>query len=362
MKNINPINGEKINMKLLLISDVHHFSTYDCFVGYREALTKLEIPFEYIDLSELQRWYSGDMAWGLVLAKMLNKENAYTDVLFISGILTPEWILASKYDKRVGIIGLDDPHAGIITMNKMKYLDYYFTNCKKMEDKEKKIYYLPTATSYNLPICSKSDIPEAYRSNICFIGTVYNDRIKPLEDICEYAKEKNLIVKIIGPLLNTPKDSIIRKNAQEGIVNNHVAKLVYRGSDIVLNIDRNIKWNPIEKEGNSTLIDVGVPYSTNPRVYEIAGCRTTQLYINPREEVKDIFGDNIYYCGYDNVKEGLDKILNENEDVILEKVNNCFNIVKEKHTYLNRSETLMSYIDKDYVKYSIRQLGKAINS
>jgi hypothetical protein len=345
-------------MKILLVSDVHHFSTYDVFKGYIDAFNKLEVPFEIVDLVELNRWYSPEMSWGLVIAKMLNKENAFTDILFISGILTPDWLLNSKYDKKVGIIGLDDPHAGKILLNKLKYLDYYFTNCKKMEDKENNIFYLPTATTHILPTVAKSDVPEDFKCDICFIGTVYEDRIKPLEEICEFAEKKNLKIKIIGPLLSTSSDSIIRKYAQEGIIPNSHTKLIYRGAQLVINIDRNVNWNPCEKDGNSTLVDVGEPYSTNPRVYEIAGCKTTQFYINPRQEVKDIFGNNIFYSDYNNIKEKLEEIFNTDPKILLEKSNNCFNIIKDNHTYINRTRNLLEYIRN----VSIKKMEKIINN
>ena len=38
-------------MKLLLISDVHHFSTYDIFKGYDEAFKKLNISYDKIDIN-----------------------------------------------------------------------------------------------------------------------------------------------------------------------------------------------------------------------------------------------------------------------------------------------------------------------
>jgi hypothetical protein len=333
-------------MNLLLIGDLHHFSTYDVFSGYRDAFKKLGIPFDSADLTELIKYYSMEMSWGLVLAKMLNVESNFTHILFISGLITPDWILKSKYDKKIGIIGLDDPHASKITMNKFGYLDYYFTNEKKMENENKHIYYLPTATSSFLPTVSKDSIPENYKCDVSFIGTIYDDRIKPLEEVCEYCRDNNLTIKIIGPHLKTPKDSIIRKYAVDGILGNMETKLLYRGSKVVLNLDRNIKWNPIEDEGNSWLEDIGEAYSLNPRAYEIAGCRSTQLYVNPRQEAKDIFGDNMYYSNVENIKETLNNIFKTDVKELEEKINNSYSIIYADHTYLNRAQRILDIIEK----------------
>lgn len=331
-------------MKILLISDVHHFSTKDVFDGYVAAFKQLGVDFEFVDMPQLCSFYNTEIAWGLALMKLLNQESGFTHGLFISGVVTPDWVLKSNYTKKIGIIGLDDPHAGEITLGKLPLLNYYFTNEKKMEDEKHNVFYIPTATSTLLPQVSKEELPDRFKQNISFIGTVYEHRIKQLEEVCRYCEEHNLTFKVVGPLLKTPKDSILRKYATDGVLNNNETKLVYRGSDIVLNLDRNIHWNPLEDDGNSTLKDVGEPYSMNPRAYEIAGCRTIQLFVNPRKEALDVFGDNIYSCREENIKETLDKIYQTDKDVLLNKINTCFNTVIQNHTYVHRAVKLLKHI------------------
>jgi hypothetical protein len=333
-----------MQFKPLLVSDVHHFSTLDVYNGYVSGFTELGVEFQTAPMHELINSFSIDFSFGLMYSKAMNVENDFSHILFVSGLSVPEWIFRSKYSKKIGLISTDDPHASKVLLDKKQYIDYYFTNEKKLEDKDNDIYYLPTATSNHLPVCNKQDVPAKYRFDVVFIGTVYKDRIAPLETICNYCQEHDLTVKIIGPLLKTPKDSIIRKYAIEGIISNDDTKLFYRGSNIVINIDRNVNWNPNEDEGNTLLTDVGEPYSVNPRIYEISGCKTIQLYVNARQEAKDLFGDGIYYCGYDSIKEGLDKIINENEDVINNKVEKCYNIVIKNHTYKHRANRLLNYI------------------
>lgn len=338
-------------MKILLVSDAHHFSTKDVYNGYINAfkpiLKSKNISFDYINMFDLYNFYNSDKAWGLTMAKMLNKECDFTHVLFISGVLIPSWLFKSKYDKKIGIISTDDPHSSKLLMKNKQYIDYWFTNEKKIEDINNNIFYVPTATDTIFPNVSKETVPPQYRCHLSFVGTLYDDRIKPLEDICNFCEEKRLVLKIVGPLLNTPKDSIIRKYANDLVINNYETKLLYSGSDIVINLDRNVNWHPYNKNGNPDLINVGEPYSGNPRMYEIAGCKSLQLFINARQEVKDIFGDNVFYCNENNIKEELINIFeNETEESKLEKIINCFSIVMKEHTYEQRANKILNILEK----------------
>jgi len=331
-------------MKILLVSDIHHFSTYDVFNGYSQSLSAMKIPFDTADMTELCKYYNHEMAWGLVLAKAMNADNQFTHILYISGIVTPDWLMRSKRGMKVGIIALDDPHASKITLNKKTFCDYYFTNEKKIADKHSDTYYLPTATSAFIPNQNKKELDKHLKQDICFIGTVYDDRIKPLEEICHWAMTNKKTVKIIGPLLKTPQNSIIRKFGDNRIITNDQTKMMYIGSNLVINMDRNINWNPYENKGNSTLEDIGEPYSANPRLYEIGACKTPQLYINPRKEALDLFGDNIFSCGYGDINKKIESIFNTHIDILKTKTDNCFKIVQEGHTYINRTIDMLKYI------------------
>lgn len=336
-------------MKILFVSDCHHFSTLDMFEGYVNAAKSLGIDYEVAELHDLVNpshytHFSNEAAIGLILAKLLNKDMGITHCLVISGLAVPTWFFKSKYDKKIGVIASDDPHASKALEQSKEYIDYWFTNEKKFVGDD--IYYIPTATSNILPVISKEDLPDKFKSDILFVGTVYDNRIGVLEDICEYAEENNLNVKIFGPLLRTPSDSIIRKYAVEGILKNNETKLLYRGSNLCINIDRDVKWSCVSSDNNPLLVDVGEPYSTNPRAYEIAGCRALQLYVNARQEVFDIFGGNVIYSGYDNLKEVLHEVSNMKDEVKLNMINNCYNIVVKDHTYVNRLKKIISIMEE----------------
>lgn len=337
-------------MKILLVSDVHHFSTLDVYKGYVEAFKKLKIDFEVCEIHSLVKMSSilgmtTDGAFGMCMAKMLNKENGFTHILFISGLQVPTWLLKSKYDKKVGVIALDDPHASKTLLNNKKYIDYYFTNEKTFEDINANILYVPTATSSNLPSEDKEKLVDEFKYDVLFVGTVYENRIKPLENIAKYCKTNKLKMGIIGPLINVSRGSTINDYSLNGILPNDQAKLAYSGSRIVLNIDRDVNWSCMEKDGNSELVFTGEePYSINPRAYEIAGCRSTQLYINPRQEAYDIFGDNIYYSNYDNCVDVVDEILHTDKSLLDNKIEESFKVIKDNHLYINRATKILDFI------------------
>lgn len=334
-------------MKILLVSDPHHFSTKDVYDGYVAAFNTIGIDYDIVPIHEMVSPHqihlmSMQGAYGLGLAKLLNIDNGFTHCVIISGLTVPQWFFKSKYDKKMCVIATDDPHASKILYKNREYIDHWFSNEKNL--KLENVNYLPTATTHILPSMAVDQMDENLKHDVVFVGTVYKDREKILEKICRYCEKNNKKVAIYGPLLTTKKRSVLRKYAVEGILDNRNVKVLYRGAKVVINLDRNINWNPMEKKGNSTLIDVDEAYSMNPRSYEIAGCRATQLYVNARPEAKDVFGDNIYYANENNIVEELDKILNEARPVLYSKINNAYNIVKDSHTYINRALALIDYI------------------
>src|SRR4030042_5230679 len=141
----------KKEFKPLLISDFHHFSTLDVYNGYCNAFKKIGLDFETVPIHELTNsnaitHFSVDGAYGLALAKLLNKDNNFTHCIQICGLTTPDWFLKSMYDKKLCIIATDDPHASKILEAKKQYIDYWFSNCKNIIGNKK--YYLPTATDF----------------------------------------------------------------------------------------------------------------------------------------------------------------------------------------------------------------------
>jgi hypothetical protein len=341
-------------MRILLVSDSHPYSTFDVFKGYCNGFAELKIPFETVNLVELLDTYSPETAMGMLLAKTLIKSNAFTHVLYVAGTMIPKWVLESKYDKQIGFIATDDPHSSKMLLENKDCIDYYFTNEKAIENKRDKIFYIPTAVSSTQLNCNKDVGNNLYKSDVCFIGSVYPNRVKPLEDALRWCIKNNKIAKILGPIrgrttygeLFVPENSIIHQYGINTIVDNKETNKYYANAKVVINMDRDVNWSPAFSNANPHLYEC-IPYSSNPRVYEIAACKTIQLFINPRQEIEDTFGDNIYQCCTDTISKTLDTIFSTKESILKKKISNCYDIVKKNHTYTHRAASIINYLIRE---------------
>jgi hypothetical protein len=338
-------------MKVLLVSDYHHFSTEEIYKGYKAGFEATGIPFDVAQSHELRgSFFNDEITWAITLAKILKKDNDFTHILFISGFSIPEWVLASKYDKKFGLIAVDDPHSSLKTLAYKKYLDYYFTNEKTLEDEANGIYYVPTASTVEVPNCTKDEVPSQFRSDVVFVGTIYENRVKPLNAIAEYCRDNGLTFRCIGQSSWIPDDSALYNAFESRIVPVNEAKLLYRGSRAVINIDRDVNWKSNNAKFNQYLVKRDEEeYSLNPRAYEIALSRTPQLFINPRQGAKDTFGDNAFYCSAekDDINNTLDTILNLDKQTLKTVVKNSYTEVINNHTYNNRAKQIIEILKKE---------------
>lgn len=337
-------------MNILLVSDFHHFSTKEIFDGYVNGFKKAGIKFDVAQAHDLRGgFFNDEMTWAIVLAKMLRADNAFTHILFVSGFSIPDWVLASKYDKKFGLIAVDDPHSSLKTLNKKKYFDFYFTNEKTLEDQTNGIYYVPTASGVQVPSCTKEEVPEQYRSDVVFVGTVYPNRVEPLETIAGYCKDKGLKFKCVGPSQWIPRDSELYKCFDPNVISETKAKLLYRGAKVVINLDRDVNWKSDNPKYNSLLVKRDEePYSLNPRTYEIALCRSPQLFVDPRQEAIDIFGENAFYCknNKDSIYSKMDEVLNLSKTDLRNKLKFCYETVITEHTYDNRAKQIIEILNE----------------
>lgn len=337
-------------MKVYIISDVHHFSTLDVFNGYKEGFKKLGIQYDVADMRHLLHYYSPDIAWGIAMAKGMNAEEDFTHVLVISGLSIPTWVVKSfhKRGMKIGVIALDDPHCSKHLIGLKDYYDYWFTNEKTMENVEDNIFYIPTATALEMPQFADGQVPPEFKKDIVFVGTIYPDRVKPLETICEWAEKNGKSVGIYGGLSSTiPEKSIIRNYYQKIIIPNDQTKLLYQNAKMVINLERNHKWNAAtnDKYDNPWLVNPDKePYTSNPRGYEIGLCKSLQFYVDARQSVKDNFGDNVIYANPDNIDKMLTKAFSLSEEERNKMVDNCHGLVVRNHTYAHRANDIVSIL------------------
>jgi hypothetical protein len=337
-------------MKILLVSDIHPFSTKDVFDGYIDGFKSLNVPFETFEYHNIAKFFTQDIVNSLLLSKILSKENEFTHVLFVAGQCIPKWVFESKYDKKMGVIATDDPHCTIGLLHESSHvIDYYFSNELEIAKMNDAITYLPTAASRTITKENMEVGNDKYKSDMCFIGSVYPSRVPILEACIAWCEKNNKTIKIIGPVEArgisgipfVPEDSIIRKVAESRLIDNLEAHKYYANSKACINLDRDINWNPMVLQGNPNLLECD-PYSGNPRMYELALCKATQLYIGTRQEPLDIFGDSIFHCNDATLLDFTLSILfvmGENE--INKMKQNAYDIVLKNHTYTHRAAKII---------------------
>ena len=332
-------------MKVLLVSDDHHFSTREIYDGYTEGLRALGIDFEPFDVSQLHSYYNENITYSLLHSKAMIKVNGFTHIVIIGGSRVPEWLWDSFHSRlKVCVISVDDPHSSMILFKHKHNIDYYFTNEKTMASDDANMYYLPTATRHLM-----EDVPvdDGYKSDVLFIGTLYPNRVEALIPVVEYCEENKLSLKIIGNALGELPESIV-KCFTPAVTTVEEAKKYYNKARITLNIARDINWSPTLNP-NSNLFDAGSPaYSLNPGAYEIASSRALQTFLRAREESKELFGDSAYYANDDSeTKNILDEVINTTEEIIKEKRQKAFNVIMGEHTYVHRARKLIDVLEKE---------------
>lgn len=329
-------------MKILLVSDLNAYSTFDVFMGYIRGFTDLHIPFEVVNYHQLLDTHSNEYAQSLILAKMLIKENGFTHCLFISGVMIPRWLLESKYDLQLGYISTDDPHASNLLLVNKDIVKYYFTNEATMVNESERRFYLPTAVSVDSIELDKEVGNKKYKSDVCFIGSIYPNRVKPLELVLQWCLKNNKKMALYGPEQFIPKTSILRKHIYNQIVKNEDSLKFYANSKCVINLNRDPNWHP-HFDTNPDLATNVEPYSTNPRAYEVAICNTPQLFIEPRRESLMLFKGDAFYCSNNRkaIWDQLDRIFLMDAEEMNGKLKTCYKTVANNHTYTHRCSTIL---------------------
>lgn len=165
---------------------------------------------------------------------------------------------------------VDDPYELDTTLTFAHNFDFVFTiekNCIPFYQKAgvKNVYWLPLAT---WPTRFKPlDVLDRYRSDICLVGTAFNNRLALVDQLADYflTKETKIIGRWWEKLKNYQKLQQIIQNQltePEEIVH------YYNGAKINININR------IFNIANSRNIPAENP---NNRTFDIAACHAFQL-------------------------------------------------------------------------------------
>lgn len=335
-------------MKILLVSDRHHFSTVNLFPFYDDALKRSGVPFNSVNIGDFNKYLSPTAAEACMYYTAMRHDLGFTHILFLCGLSVTKPMLKSFYDKKVGIISTEDPHGTKLVADSWGDIDYYFTNEKKMDQVEPNVYYVPVGAPSTLP--NKNTLPNVYKSDVCFVGTIYPDRAKVIKTVGEYCEKNDKKFYVIGPTTpDTPKqdaEAIKKYVIRNDVVDGKEVLCFYSGAKVTLNLDRDTTWHPTEGVNPNLYKNITDPYSLNPRAYEIGACRTIQLYVNARQEAIDLWGDNIYISTEGTVGKVLGKIFKTQEKALKAKAAFVYEDIVSNHLYEHRVKEMIDIMVK----------------
>lgn len=207
------------------------------------------------------------------------------------GAVTVLWLVEDPYEI--------DHHRG----NLVNAYDYVFTNERQAVTQYDRanVYYLPWCC--NPKINRSLVVPEHYRSDLCFVGMGFANRIRILNAIAPLLK--NLKVKLVGDWdsWGAKLDPALKRFVVPVINDYWEVQKYYNGAKINLNIHR----NPVDPPtGNKRGVEATSP---NDRAFALAGCGAFQLVDRTRPDIWNNFLDGTEMVGFDGPEDLAQKIL-----------------------------------------------------
>jgi len=169
---------------------------------------------------------------------------------------------------------VDDPYVTDVTVKVAPRYDIVFTHERSCLP----LYHAHgCAKVYHLPLASHADwfrpmhVAPEYRSDICFIGMAFWNRVELFDEIAPYLEDKKVLIggKLWDRMNNYPK---LSRFVKDGWIEVPETVKYYNGAKIVINLHRTTE------AGKDNLNGIGWhAESINPRTFEMAGCGVLQL-------------------------------------------------------------------------------------
>lgn len=298
-------------MNIMLVAHGAHFSTYDIYNYYLNALKKTEgikvhaFPYHraldyhaiavhnvYPELTKDEQGVKAIYAASrdIITEIILSEADV---ILFVGGLAIPPKLVEVAYNLRntmidrysVGFMFTESPYQDADQEKYMMFSDFAFFNDKHSSTKynpenELFIEYLPHAYDPAIHYSFGESIKD---NDVLFCGTLYPNRL----DFFSKIDWSDINAKIIGPFgiyENKERYSNISDKIIDATVTNYDLSTLYRQSRLSINIHRGGR--------DFSDKDQVAAYSMNPRIREsvMCGCLPITDY---RQEIVDLFGDSI---------------------------------------------------------------------
>jgi spore maturation protein CgeB len=346
-------------VKIYVVSDATKFALTDVYNGYIHALKKLNIEHETLPYHYFRDLVSDKICYAIAHSTVLTKSKEFTHVMFIGGLNIPNYILESFYHIKSIVVSTEDPHSSSPMLDRLNLVDYYFSNERSIgtSPKFKNVYYCPTAGSdVECGKIPRDFVEDKYKSDILFLGAMYPNRSKLLESIIPFVKRRGLSFKICGHVQYLPKKSPLWEFVFDARTIPHPETVkYYNGARVVLNILRDINWNPRTASKKNPLnrgkFDA---QSLNPRAYEVPLCQAFMLMEDTRAEAHEIFTDNQvgFFSDELSLIDRLHYFLIGSGDKLREDMAyQAYKNVAANHTYTNRLLSIKAVLEKTDITY-----------
>ncbi|NOU96534.1 glycosyltransferase [Paenibacillus sp. LMG 31456] len=243
---------------------------------------------------------------------------------------------------RTAIWFADDPYFTDDTIRIAQHYDVVFTHeqsCVQLYKEHgcAQVAYLPLAADTDL--FRPQQVGHSYRSDVCFIGMAFWNRVAVFDRIAPYLSGKKVI--IAGGLWNRLRDyKLLRHSIREGWTPVEETAKYYSGAKIVINLHRG-HLHEIDNRNSRA-----VPgQSINPRTYEMAGCGSMQL-TDIRDDLARLYTPGQEIAVYRSPEELMGQIeyylRHEQERRTI--AYNGLRRTLQQHTYLRRVEHLLQLL------------------
>jgi hypothetical protein len=337
-------------LKIYLVSDAARFALTDVYHGYANALSDLKIPYEMFPYHLFRDILADPVAYNVIHSTALMREKAFTHVMFIGGLNVPDFILDSLHGIKSVVVSTEDPHTFDPMKRRLDKINYYFTNERSIaaSGRYPNVHYCPTAAcTHECGAVPRDNVEEKYRSDVLFLGALYPNRREILEGIIPFVEANGLTMKICGHVGYMPRSSPLWKYVFDARTIPHTETVkYYNGSRAVVNILRDVKWNPRTKSKKN-------PYnkskfyaeSLNPRAYEVPLCGALMFLEDSRPEAREVFNDDevCFFSDSGSLAAGLDRhLLGADASRVDSMKRAAYNKVLQGHTYLHRLRLILS--------------------
>lgn len=272
------------------------------------------------------------------------------DFIFCITPLASGYRIWKKYkNKKVIIFETEGLYECQNTIDNISYCNYfatvdktaveYFRNNSYNRNKNCKFYHLPLGFSPS--IYRFQEVSDKYRSDVCFVGAIFNLRRSVINNL--YDIKDKIKLRVI-----TPRDWVNRIIRPDSITFFHKDFVTpeemvkyYVGAKIILCINRD--YDPANNSGL---------HSTTPgRVFQETACRRLVMVDNSRPEIFDYFEDGKEIVSFDpeNPDDLREKILyylehdNERESI----AHNGYIRTMKENTWVCRLKELFKFIKEN---------------